>query len=303
MNLKGIAERYAKESFEAFNETTQTFEPIDLKGRVSLVDRFQSIYNKPLRRRTLFHRPDVTFPDSLTVREVASGEVYLMGQRRTDVREPGEGAYHEITVLHLVTHEPPNSASGVVEVHRRVAQGPAEDPGWLVDTVTSHHFADFEFRTSSKESGTYDFKVESFVVHLPRHADVRRNDFLVLDGRWMRVEDSFPDSGFLMCRADEEPDSRLDFVLRHRGGRRYDENLMRYVDASKDYNVTGEVVSDYEMGTWLSESASYIDVVIDQEHVGVEPDEGDVLVYEGVERTVRRVEEHAGRRQYQLRCD
>ena len=75
MNLRAIAEHFATETFEVFNETTLQFEPTDLEGRVSLVDRFQSIYNKPLRRRTFFHAPEAVFPDSFTIRNEITGAV------------------------------------------------------------------------------------------------------------------------------------------------------------------------------------------------------------------------------------
>lgn len=303
MNLRAIAEHFAKETFEAFNETTLAFEPIDLTGRVGLVDRFQSIYNKPLRRRTLFHAPEAKFPDSLTIRNTLTGETYIMGQTRQDGR-PDEGNYHAITVLHLVTHEPPNSAAGLITVYRKVPSGPADNPGWLVEQAVAHHYGDFEFRAASSEGGSYEVDVESYVGHLPRHADLRQDDFLELDGRRLRVTVAMSDSGFMQCRMDEEADSRVDMVLNHWDGNRiYDDTLHRYVNNKQSYNFTGKVISDYEMGTWLSDSASYIDVVVDQAHIGVEPLEGDTVTYQGVDRTIKRVEEHDSRRQYRLRCE
>ena len=302
MNLRAIAEHFATETFEVFNETTLQFEPTDLEGRVSLVDRFQSIYNKPLRRRTFFHAPEAVFPDSFTIRNDITGAVYLLGQTRQDGR-PDEGNYHAITVLHLVTPEEPNPAAGLITVYRKVPTGPAENPGWLEEQEVAKHYGDLEFRTASAEDGSYETDVESYVGHFPRHADLRQHDFIELDGRRLRITVAMPDSGFMQARMDEEGDSRVNMVLHHWDGtRQYDSTLHRYVNNEVDYNFTGDVISDYDMGTWLSDSTSYIDVVVEQAHIGVEPKEGDRVEYEGVSREVIRVEQHGSRRQYRMRC-
>ena len=303
MNLRAIAERFATETFEAFNETTLDFEPIDLLGRVSLVDRFQSIYNKPLRRRTLFHAPEAQFPPSFTIRNTLTGSVYLLGQTRQDAR-PDEGNYHAITVLHLVTPEEPNPSSGLVSIYRKVPTGPADNPGWLEEQLIAQHYGDFEFRTASAEDGSYEKDIESYVVHLPKHANIDENDFVELGSRRMRVTVTMADSGFLQCRMDEEDDTRVNMVLHHWSDERtYDDTLHRYVNNKVDYNFTGEVISDYEMGTWLSDSTSYMDVVIDKQHIGVVPKEGDRVSYQGFSREVKRVEQHASSGQYRLRCE
>lgn len=301
MNLKGIAELYATEPFEAFDETALAFVPTTVRGRVSLVDRFQSIYNKPLRRRTLFHAPGMAIPASRTVRNTLTGAVYLLGQERTDAR-PDLGAYHCDTVLHLVTDTGDSTAAGLTEVRRRVPKGPSTNPGWLVEEVVAQHYADFEFRTSSREGDTVDLKVGNFVVHMPRHAQLKRNDFLVIHGRQFRVVDAFPDSGFMLSRVDEEADSRVDLVIHHGTGRVYDKTLGRYVENAVSYNVTAEVITDIDVGAWASESQSYFDVVVDHDAIGAPPVAGMQVEYLGKRRTVRRVETQQGVLQYRLRC-
>lgn len=301
MHLDKQALRFAQETFEAFDEATLTFVPTSVSGRVSLVDRFQSIYNKPLRRRSLNHSPDVVFPDSLTIRSKITGEVYLIGQRRGDAR-PDLGHYHDLTVLHLVTDEGENSSAGLATLHRKVPKGPPDDPGWLEEEVVGHHYVDLEFRTSSDETDAYDISIMGFTAHFHKNAELQRQDFVELHGRFFRVVDHYPDSGFYLARMDEEPDTRVNLVAHRQDVQRYDQDLMRYVTDTVSYNVTGEVVTNYDIGEWASESQSYVDVVIDRNHIGFTPEAGLVIELDGRQRTVRRVSTQAGEKQYRLRC-
>lgn len=301
MYLNRIAERHAQEPFEAFDEASLSFVPSALAGRVGLVDRFQSIYNKPLRRRTLYHSPDQEFPASGTIRSTITGDVYLLGQRRPDAR-PHLGHYHDITTLHRVTDEGECSSSGLAELYRRVPEGPADDPGWLVEKLVAHHYVDLEFRTSSNEQDAYDTKIMNYTAHFPSGAKLFRHDGVKLHGRVFRVIDHYPDSGFMLARMDEEADHRVNLLIHRKSGTRFDQDAMRYVSEERSYKVTAEVVTNYDMAEWLDDTQSYIDVVVEQDHIGFAPEAGDIVELDGRRRTVKRVSTQAGERQYRLRC-
>lgn len=297
MHLDKHALRFASEQFEAFDEGTLSFVPTNFKGRVLLVDL--STIN--LRERDLRHSPESVFPDSLTLRSKHTGEVYILGQRLGDAR-PDLGHYYDTTKAHLVTDEGEGSPSGLAKIHRRVPKGPADDPGWLVSEVVGEHYTDTTFISGSDEENAHQLSILSFTAHFRQGVEVKRQDFIELHGRFFRATDQYAQDGFRMVRMDEEPDTRIDFVVKKQDVKRYDEDLMRYVTDTVSYNVTGEIVVGYDIGSWTSESQSYIDVVVDSGHIGFKPEAGLIIEIEGRERTVRRVSTQPGEKQYRLRC-
>lgn len=299
MYLRALAERWVNEPMEVFDEATQTFSASPIVGRVSLVDRFLSNFNRPLRRRMLHHAPDVDFPASRTLRVTATGDVYLVGQPREDSDAGQE--YHALSVCHLVTDNGPGSSAGLATVRRNAPAGPANDPGWLVESVIGYHYVDIEFRTSLNEQDLEQERRESFVMWLQQNADLKPHDFIDLHSRSFRVTDVYPDSGFMMARIDEEEDYLVDLVIKVNDSTTYDPNLRKYVATPQSYNVTGLLTSVNDFGAWVTDSEDYISLAINEDHIGFRPKSGMVISYDGVDRTVHHSHYSRGERQYKLR--
>jgi len=299
MFLEEIASLHLDEPFEAWDDALQAFVPGSFQGRLAQADRFLSNFNKPLRRRMLYTRPDTVFPDSFTFRHPGTGEVYLLGQGRQDALQGDP--YCQLHVCHLVT-DVEGGSSGLATLFRKSPLGTPDNPGWLVEQEVTKAFMDIEFRTSAKDADTYEIVVENYYAFLPRHIRCQEWDFLELHGKRYRVVDVFADSGMSGLRVDEEPDPRIDFVLHRTGTRTYNRLTHEYDSSSQTANVTGVMVKYHEFPSWNSESDPYIDVFIDRDHIGFRPGTGMFLEFEGRKREIKQVSSQPGERQYRLRC-
>lgn len=300
MFLGSLAERWVNEPVEAFDEATGQFVPHDMLVRVSLVDRFLSNFNRPLRRRMLHYKMDAQMPPSATLKVVATGEVYIIGQSRADSDK--SDAYHKMSLAHLVTDEGPNSSAGLAQVYRWSPDGPSDDPGWLTKKHIGQHYCDTEFRTSLNEADLMDERIEAFLFFMQQNADVQVHDQLTLHGKEYRVTDTFADSGLLQMRADREANYFVDFVITVKDGTRYDQSLMKYVADERSYNVTGLMSSENDYTTWSTDSDDYVKLSVNEDHIGFKPEAGMEVEWDGRKRTIRHVAFYRGERQYKLRC-
>lgn len=300
MHLSKIAAKRITEPLEAWDEVSETFVPEAFMGRVDLTDRFLSNFNKPLRRRMLFTTPGTQFPASRTFRHPGTQEVYLMGQSRGDAQSGDH--YLDLTVCHLVT-DVPNGSSGLATIYRKSPQGPAEDPGWLVEEQLGKAFIDLEFRTSASEPDTHEIQIENYYAFLPIHWNLKAWDFVELHGHRYRVVDTYSDSGMAGLRVDKQVDTRINFKLHTQGNRIYDPVNHKYVTAPTTFNVTGVMIKYHDFSNWRSDTEPYIDVSIEEEHIGVRPEPNTMfLEFEGRKRTITQVSTQPGERQYRLRC-
>lgn len=300
MHLSKIASRRITEPMEAWDDDTQQFIPDAFMGRIDLSDRFLSNFNKPLRRRMMFSEPGTTLPASRTIRHPGTKDVYLLGQTRGDAI--GGNHYLNLTVLHLVT-DTPNMSSGLATIYRKAPEGPADDPGWLVERELGKAFIDLEFRTSANEPDMLDTKVENYFCFAAAKWIFQPWDFLELHGHRYRVVDTFADSGLAGTRVDLEPDTRADFVIHTEGERVYDRTTHTWVVSQTAHNVTGVIPNYNAFSHWTSEAETYIDVVVEVAHIGFRPVAGVTTVeLEGLRRVVTHVSSQAGERQYRLRC-
>lgn len=301
MRLGKIAAFKIKESMEAWDPATGQFTPDAFLGRIDLTDRFLSNFNKPLRRRMMFTRHGTKMPDSLTIRHPGTRQVYLVGQTRPDATEGKP--YLDLTVLQLVTDDP-HGSSGLATLYRKQPMGPANDPGWLVETKLGQAFMDLEFRTSANEADTFEIKIENYYAFLPRNIELEPWDYIELHGKRYRVVDTFKDSGFTGLRVDLEPDVRINFYLHVEGSRVYDKSTHEWVATPPvTFNVTGALVKYHDFAAWTSESESYIDVSIESSHIGFRPVPNTMsLEFSGHKRVIKQVTTQPGERQYRLRC-
>lgn len=299
--LKKTALKWANEPLEAWDPVTESWIPNALLGRIDLMDRFLSNFNKPTRRRMLFSAHDAVFPESLTIRHPGTKDVYILGTPRVDARKGVP--YVKMTILQLTT-DVPGGAAGLGIYTRRVPVGPPDDPGWLVDTVYAKGFTDLEFRSSSDEKDTEDLKIENFLLYTPLNLGLRAWDYLELKGHRYRLVDAFVDSGFTSGRIDEEPDTRINFYMDVEGASVYDRLTKTWIKQPRRYEVTGVMVRHEDFAIWSSEAEPYIDVYFEEKHIGFTPVPNTMsLVYQGRSRVVRQVSTQAGTRQWILRCN
>lgn len=300
MFLDQVAQRWQGPTIEVWDAETDSFLASDISCRLSVVDRFLSTFNRPTRRRMLYHDPAAALPASRVIRDVVSGEVFMAGQTRLDAMT-GK-AYGALTILHLATEEP-HGTSGRCRVVRKVSEGPADDPGWLVDKQVELTWCDTEYTGASTETGAYDLKIAGHIVFLPQCVSLERWDMLHVNGMVLRVMNVYGDSGFTGARVDQEADERVNFVIRTNEGKRYDHETLRYVDDARDYNVTGIVTKGHRYSGATEDSDDYIDVVVETRHIGFVPKPDMVLAHAGREWTIKSVDVPANGEQYVMRCD
>lgn len=304
MFLKAIAQKNLYEVLEVFDDASQSFAGDTFLGRIDLTDRFLSIYNRPTRKRQLYTRPDTPLPASFIFRHKGSGDVYIVGQTRTDSRSDVSGGdpYIAITMLHLVTPNP-NGSSGQAVHTRKQPLGPPDNPGWLQEVVLGTPFMDVEFRTSSSEAGVYDSKIENYYAWTPINVVAEQWDFFELNGIKYRNIDNFTDIGMRGLRLDREGDPRIDVVI-HKSSRVYDPVEHAYVTTKVAFNVTMIVPEDTDIASWAAEkAASSVVLVVDRGHIGFAPTAGNEIEYQGRRRLVKNVTTQAGEKQYRLQCE
>lgn len=291
------------ERFHGYDSITEEFQDNSFSGRIDLTDRFLSIYNRPTRKRQLFVKPDEPLPESGVFKHPSTGEVYILGSGRKDARYDVEDGnpYVMLCMIHLVT-ETQNGGSGKSEQYRKLPQGPAEDPGWLVNTKISDTFMDVEFRTNSSEAGLYDSKIANFYAWVPLITEVKQWDFLVLNGINYRVVDHFTDMGMRGLRLDQEADPRVDLVVTV-NKRVYDQEEHAFINQKTPYNVTGIIPDNQELASWGTNNSSSIQVVIEKDHIGFKPLPDMFVTFEGRERRIKSVDTQAGEKQYRLYCE
>lgn len=304
MFLNAIAQRYMTEKFDGYDQPSNSFLPNTFQGRIDLTDRFLSIYNRPTRKRQLFVKPEENLPESMVFRHPKTGDVYIIGQGRKDARGDIDDGnpYVMLCMLHLV-NENSMGSSGVCTQTRRIVEGPADDPGWLVDVVISRPYLDMEFRTNTSEAGMYESKVANYYAWMPLITEVKQWDVLTLHGEKYRVVDSFTDMGMRGLRLDKEADPRVDLVI-HTSKRTYNKVTHEYEEVKRDYNVTGIVPDNTEMATWAGDrESSQISVIFEFDHIGFKPEPNTKISFQGRVRTIKSVITQAGEKQYKVICE
>ncbi len=294
MDLRKPAAWFETTKFEAYNESLATWTPEALTAKLLPIDRFLSNFNRPTKRRLLSMNPSDSTPDSNTIRVPETGEIYFLGEPRTDSRK--EASYDKVLIAHR---------SGTLgTVNRRVPAGPSNDPGWLTNTVMGSHYMDVELRAASKIDEQREQYEGDYFAMLPPHADLENSDQLLISGDSYMVETSYMDSGFRFARAVKRADHRLDFVYHSRGaGAGYDPTTRAVTDGLTDYNVTGFALQRAEgQDKFMSTKTASLVVVVEQGHIGVIPTDEDELTWDGQRYNVEEVKQDFVASQYHIHC-
>lgn len=305
MHLNKIAQKNMHEKFEVWDRETQTFSRRGFEGRVHLMDRFLSIYNRPLRKRQLFVKPGTRLPESRVFRHPKSGCVYLIGQGRQDAASNVDSGdtYVSMYMCHEVTPEP-GSSSGLASYFRRGPKGPLTDPGWLVEEELEPVFIDMEFRTSSTDTAAYDHKIESLFCWAPLWLEAKAWDFIELWGERYRVVDTYVEAGLRGLRIDREKDVRVDFTIQ-RNQQVFDPVGRKWTDNIEEFNVTGVIVDTSDLANWRGVfrediPSSNAVVAVNYDHIGFTPEVGMRLNLGGRVREIKEVHAQAGDKQYKM---
>lgn len=298
MEMANVAARFHDISFDHYDAATAEWDLKQSAGRLVPVDRFQSIYSSPLHLRTAAFPADVSLPASRVVRVNGMSEVYLCGQPRSDVGK--QGAYGVLCNLRLVSGE----AGGLYQVNRKSTQGSAPDLGPLVNQVVASYYGDSQLFSVKKEGEVTNTFVGDFHVLFPATADVREWDFLVDPrGKTYRVLETYFDSGFLLCRALQTVDTRVNATYKAN-------TVTAYVPGSGNkpatdpaqYILTG-YLENYKMkDASASGDTAEFQFYVEAQNIGFIPSKKGLLNYEGRDHGIASVSHDSVKRQWCFQC-
>jgi len=311
--LRRIQRRYRDTALEQLNldDTWSQWLPIPTETAESSknlfhlfdVDRFLSIYNRPVRRRQMTHEPGATFPDTGVIRNTVDGSIYLIGADRTDT--DGSLAVETLTTLHQV--------DTVCTIRRRqLADTATEDyPGWLEYVALGDYYFDTELRTVTEESDQASEFVGKYFT-FTGFSGLRTNDVIYFpDGLSYIVELPYKDSGFWMARIARLKDTRKDIKIvkieavgttSSTGWNPYDPDGTSGSTAPEEFNVTAWVGSSMSEPMTEMVSTNELRVFIDDFAIGFPPTNSYKLLIDDVEWQITEVKYNYTFDQYRLTC-
>jgi len=294
MNLRRVAAKFETTQFDTFDEATSLWASKGLTGKIMPVDRFLSIFHRSTVRRQLGIAPNSTLPTSETIRNPATGEVFVVGLVRGDSTEGV--AYDSVGIL--------NECDSVGIVNRKATIGSGQDLGVLVNSVAGKHYMSIELRSSSKIRGTTEEFEAHYFLTAPLHSDLQIWDFIVLNGVSYQVATVYIDSGLRFARVIERDDPRVDIVFYKKGPTSgYNPTTGQVTDGLTAYNMSGFFESfeakDIDNQSIFSRDMKFI---IEQANIGIVPEEKDELVYQGQRYKVHTVQQDFLKKQFKLHC-
>lgn len=283
MELSTAANYFDKESFSTFDSSAGTWTSAAFTGRIAPVDRFLSNFSRPLHRRLLICNVSEVLPTSGTIRHDITGDIYIIGQGRYDAYT--SSPYQAIYMLHLVS----GLAGGLATVTRRVPQGPANDPGWLVTTTVGTYYVDIELRGATAEEGTVHQMAGQFFLMAAPEVDLQEWDYFALAGNNYRVEEPYSDSGLRFARVIDTEDDRVDLVYNKTTGFSYTPGGGP-VTNTQAYNVTGSVHGYKQVTTDPSrvEDDSFR-IIVPTVNIGFDPKPRETMTVKGEAHTILEV--------------
>ena len=301
MNPATLYARFQDTPIAWYDPDTDSFDDTEHLIDISTVDQFLSNFNRPTRRRMMRCKPDMPLPDSLTIKDLGTDNIFLIGEPRTD--QLAATRYVSSYLLHLVTPIEGGSA-GLAKVVRKQVKGPKEDPGWLVPETIATSYMDVEVAAVTHESGVEEVYENSVVIFMPRSVNVKRFDMIYLNDRIYRVFTMYSDSGLHIAKCFEESDDRINVLIRRSAEgkpRRYNADTGEFEGNDADYKVTARFVKNHNFAAWDNESQNYKDLVIDYDNIGFKPAAQDHILVDGVTFEVKVVDVDPAERQYRLR--
>lgn len=279
--------------------------PVDAKDNlvhIFDVDRFLSIYNRPVRRRQISHEPGAFMPPSGLLRNPHDGSTYIVGADRTDT--DANLTIETLTTLHKV--------DSICTVTRRQLSDAAtpEDPGWLEVVTVGQFYFDSELRTVTEESeqaGEFVGKYFSFT----NCETLKPNDVVTFpNGDSFIVEMPYKDAGFNSARMANMKDPRLDITITQSSTTSgtaepfnpYDYQNTGTSEPAAPENITAWIGTSMAEPSTESVSLNSLKVFIDEEAIGFEPSASCTLNVAGQEWSVLEVKYNFTFEQYRLDC-
>lgn len=301
MNPKRLYGRFQNVPISWYDNVQHDYLLTSDKVSISVVDQFLSNFNRPTRRRMMQCDPEMEFGESLTLRDEGTGNLFIVGEPRSD--QMRSTPYVSSYLLHLVTPVPGGSA-GLAQVIRKVAKGPKENPGWLEPELHARTYMDVEVAAVVHETGVEEVYENSVLVFMPRSVTVKRFDLIYINDREYRVSTMYADSGIHIAKCFEEADDRINVLYRRSAEgkpRHYDAELGEFVSTDEDYKVTVRFVKNHNFASWDAESQNYKDLVIEYDNIGFRPTSKDHVIIDGLTFEVKVVDIDPAERQYRLR--
>lgn len=266
MDLKALASYFMDTSFDYWNESTQAWVLAWSVGYMAALDRFQTIYSRPIHLRTFGFPLETTLPASKTIRVNGTSEVYVLGQVRTD---HSSGSQYQMLVAGRLCS---GLGGGLAQVHRKVTQGTSPNLGPLVDTTVASHYADTELFATRRDAETDQDFDETYLVVLPAHCATVEDDFIHLGGRTLRVASVYTDSGFVVAKAEETADERVNFTYKSNTVTHTPGSGNRASSGGSDYTTTGIIRNYTVMDGGAGANKITFDVHVKKAHMGYTPD-------------------------------
>lgn len=298
MELKQVAERFHDITFDYYDVVEGTWLLAQTAGRIVPVDRFQSLYSAPLHLRTAALPAGVALPESRTLRVNGMTQVYLCGQPRDDIGASGSRGV--LCNLRLVTGQ----AGGIYQIHRKATVGAAPDKGPLVDSVVASYYGDSQLFSVKKNDELANDYIGDFHLIFPATADVREWDFAEdADGRMYRILETYFDSGFLLCRALETVDTRVDVTYKLNTLAAYTPGTAEKPTRSPvNYVITGYFSSYTDKDKVANGVASEFLFHVEADHIGFIPNKQGLISYAGKDHGILSVTHDAAKRQWCFQC-
>ena len=263
-------------TFESFNFTADDWSGGDFIGQLKKADDFQTIYHRPTRKRMLFTTPDQA-PRSSVIRAKTTQEMFIVGAHQADMLL--DVNYRDTWALH--------KPRAKTTLYRTAPIGPANDPGWAVETAVETTFVDFELRSVNENEGQYLVPRGHYVATFPANSTVDRGDRVTVEGEDFWCVEAYWDSSMRFARMVNRPTHWNDVVYKKYTGTVYSggKNTPTY----DDYNVTLRLGPDDESQTSLDVNANKVKAMILTSWIGVEPSLDDCFEYRGRQYLVSKV--------------
>lgn len=271
------------------------------------VDRFLSIYNRPVRRRQVTHEATATPPATGVLRNPADGAMYLVGSERNDTL--ANTLIEGVTTLHLI-----DGTSFYAEVVRRqrAAGSLDSDPGWLEEVSLGSFYFDLELRTVSEERGSEAVYTSQFFC-FTNCSTLQENDYINLaDGRKLRVQSPYTDAGFYTARATDTPDLRKDIVFSSNEKNAPDGSNFTFAPSGGGSGTVDRTVTNQNVTAWVGQSLlenatsditfSDVPVFIDYFAISRKPTTSDYFTVDGEKLAVGQVRSNDTNQQYECIC-
>lgn len=276
MDLFQTARYFDRQEFENYDFSAPGWRGDTFMGQLKLADKFQTIYHRPTRKRMLYCPPEVA--PSPVIRVGTTGEIFMVGSLQQDSH--ANVHYRNVYALHR--------PAGIGVITRRAPAGPANNPGWAVETEVGPTWWDLELRSTNENEESTPFHRSFYFGTFPSNSAIQRFDLVTFEGLPYFILDVYTDSSMRAARCAQHIDPRRDIVYRSRqlpdtysGG----QAVRNYID----YNVTARVGPAESEDSFSDVAAKSLMVRIQEGWIGVTPKLDDAVTVDGVTYVVKRV--------------